>query len=232
MKKNTTTTTTGVMEDLTENPGLKHIAEDIFLNLKPEDLEKCANVNTSWNSIIRKPSFWLQKCIKNGTIDWIDDWKKAIQLTKNTNLEENITQYLEAIHNMNPNDITPSPIYAAAERGHTDVVKLLASRTEDPNAVHPKGLTPIYIAAMEGHVDIIKVLAPLTENPDAPGAAFGKTPMYQASLRHHVDVIRALVPFSDDPIAPWHEFVFNGHSIYGGTIQSRNKEWKCIRLIV
>ena len=51
------------MNLLTQSPGLRHLAETIFMNLSPEDLLfKCQEVNDQWRSIVRNPLIWLKKC--------------------------------------------------------------------------------------------------------------------------------------------------------------------------
>ena len=65
----------------------------------------------------------------------------------------------------------------AAENGHTEIVKILAPLTDNPNAPDENGRTPIHWAAYYGHTEIVKILAPLTDNPNAPDWR-GKTPSY------------------------------------------------------
>ena len=43
--------------------------------------------------------------------------------------------------------------------GHTEVVKILALITENPNVPVVNGFTPIYVAAQKGHSEIVKFLA-------------------------------------------------------------------------
>ena len=50
----------------------------------------------------------------------------------------------------------------------TEIVKILAPLTGNPNAPNKIGKTPIYWAALYGHTEIVKILAPLTDNPNAP----------------------------------------------------------------
>ena len=83
----------------------------------------------------------------------------------------------------NVNDVTP--IYMAAENGHTEIVKILAPLTDNPNAPDEDGWTPIHRAADNGHIEIVKILVPLTENPNAPDNA-GVTPLeitYNAAIK-------------------------------------------------
>ena len=52
--------------------------------------------------------------------------------------------------------------------GLTEIVKILAPLTENPNAPDRNGYTPIICAAHNGHTEIVKILVPLTDNPNAP----------------------------------------------------------------
>ena len=58
------------------------------------------------------------------------------------------------------------PIYKAAWNGHTEIVKILAPLTDNPNAPDKYGCTPMKWA--KGKTEIIKILTSLTEHPDAP----------------------------------------------------------------
>ena len=80
------------MEKLINNPGLKHIAENIFLNLDyDEDIMSCQLINQFSKEILTTPMFWLKKWIRRGlSKDNQIAWKKAIQKTRNTRFENNI----------------------------------------------------------------------------------------------------------------------------------------------
>ena len=56
-------------------------------------------------------------------------------------------------------------ISRAALNGHTEIVKILAPLTDNPNTPERNGRTPIYKAAWKGHTEIVKILASLTDNP-------------------------------------------------------------------
>ena len=63
-----------------------------------------------------------------------------------------------------------------AKNGHSEIVKILASLTEDPNPMALGGLIPIYHAAHLGHTEIVNILAPLTDNPNVLNI-YGDTPI-------------------------------------------------------
>ena len=54
------------------------------------------------------------------------------------------------------------PLYWAAFAGHTEIVKILAPLTNNPNAPNKVGKTPISWAEFRGHTEIIEILTTLT----------------------------------------------------------------------
>ena len=121
------------MEFLTNNPGLQHVAEEIFMNLHPRHLEKCKCVNERWENVINNPSFLVRNLIQFGLIKrFPSKWKKAVRLlTENSaNLfAKHLTNifrmpYLYSDYNM------PHPIHWAVTTGCPKIVELLATSTE------------------------------------------------------------------------------------------------------
>ena len=53
------------MEKIINNPGLQHLAENIFLNLNSEDLKQCQLINQSASKILENPLFWMKKLIQS-----------------------------------------------------------------------------------------------------------------------------------------------------------------------
>ena len=89
------------MDLLTNNPGLQHISEEIFLNLDNENLLKCQKVNKDWEQIINNPNFWLKKCRQHDlTEEDHEDWSKLIKTLKSDDdiLKQSVTTCLKNIH--------------------------------------------------------------------------------------------------------------------------------------
>ena len=81
--------------DFINIPGLQHLAENIFFNLKKEKLEDCRLINESAKEILDDPTFWLKKFVRRGLSKENQiKWMEAIQLTKTTNFEESVLLYL------------------------------------------------------------------------------------------------------------------------------------------
>ena len=84
------------MEKIVNTSGLQHLAENIFLNLNYELLKECFKINSSCREILENPLFWLKLFIQRGlSKENQNDWHRAIQLVKNTDLEKNISSYLK-----------------------------------------------------------------------------------------------------------------------------------------
>ena len=98
-------------EKILSNPGLQHLAENIFWNLDYEDWEVCRGINQSSKRILDNPNQFQQ----------FHNWKKIHSAAK-------------------------SPIYLAASNGHTEIVKILAPLTDNPNAPDNDGKTPSSVA--------------------------------------------------------------------------------------
>lgn len=52
-------------------------------------------------------------------------------------------------------------LHYAAERGHSDMVKLLLAHGTNPNAQEKIGLTPIALAVVCGHINVVQILLEL-----------------------------------------------------------------------
>ena len=84
------------MESFIKNPGLQHLAEEVFLNLDFEKLEVCGLVNESCRQIIDNPMFWLKKFIRRGLSEKNQmAWTEVIRLTRDTDLEAYVMRYLK-----------------------------------------------------------------------------------------------------------------------------------------
>ena len=132
--------------------------------------------------------FWLKKWSFNrGGLSKENqtDWIKALQMTKNTNLETNVVLYIQNIIKIGHFVDGDTPIHHAAREGHLDVIKFLAPLTENPNAPDMYGDTPIHEAASFGNLDVIRFLAPLTENPNKPNKN-GLTPIDVAMKNNYI----------------------------------------------
>ena len=82
------------METITNNPGLQHIAENVFWDLDVKDLKICAQINQSCKQILDDAMFSLRKfvCLSKTSQE---EWVKLIQSVKSSNYENVIISYLQ-----------------------------------------------------------------------------------------------------------------------------------------
>ena len=85
---------TSPMEKILENPGLVHLAENIFSHLNDADVEICQNINQTSKEILDNPMFWLRK-FRNLSQKDQKDWIKDIQSIKNSEKKKAIASYLQ-----------------------------------------------------------------------------------------------------------------------------------------
>ena len=55
-----------ILENFMKNPGLQHLAENIFLNLNYQTLETCTKVNETFQQFLNDPMFWVKRFIQRG----------------------------------------------------------------------------------------------------------------------------------------------------------------------
>ena len=211
-----------MFEKILHNPGLQHLAENIFDNLKFEDLVVSREINQSSKRILDyqmdkpsltsdKPMFLLRKFRSLSKLNQ-KDWIKVIQSEKNSDKGKAISFYLQ--WNLKKEALVDLPCYSSpavqndfrmkiwdisnkweiSSDEDMEIVKMLAPLTENPNAPDKNGKTPIHWAAFNGHNEIVKILVPLTDNPNVPDN-YGHTPIHQAACGGHTEIVKILESF-------------------------------------
>ena len=205
------------METIFSNPGLQHLAEKVFWDLDVEDLKICAKINSSCKMILQNPIFSLNK-FQHLSNDNRKDWIKALQSVKHSdkgiaiisylqwNFKKNASLNLPCYTNATVQDEFRRKIWESCEKEKssdedTEIVKILAPLTDNPNDPAEDGDTPIYWAACNGHTEIIKILITFTDNPNTPDND-GWTPIYWSALNGHTEVTKILAPLTVNPDAP------------------------------
>ena len=205
------------MENIIQNPGLQHITEMIFLNLDLENLQTCQLLNKSCRDVLDNPMFWLKKLRmqKGLSEENHNDWTKAIQLTRNTNVEGNVKLYLQKIIKIGHVVDIPCFIDAdaveksigftfttALEERNLGVLQILASLENNPDPILGYA-RKILNAVIKGHLNVIKILAPITKdlNSICPKlySYYGMTPIHYAAASGNSDALRILAPLTTNP---------------------------------
>ena len=74
-----------------------------------------------------------------------------------------------------------SKIYIAAERGHSEAVRVLVDAKASVNTPRDRGLTPCFIASQNGHETCVAVLLDAKCDLEAGVVDTRETPLYSAS---------------------------------------------------
>ena len=82
------------MEKIINNPGLQHLAENIFWNLNVKDWKICGLINQSCQQILDNPMFWLRKFEHLSKANQ-KDWIKVITSETNSEKKRAIIAYLQ-----------------------------------------------------------------------------------------------------------------------------------------
>lgn len=85
-----------------------------------------------------------------------------------------------------------SPLYAAAVRGHIDVVRLLLNRGAIVRPADPDIPPPLYGAVQGGHRNVVELLLASGADVD-PEAAGGWNALYPAALAGHTEIVELLL---------------------------------------
>jgi ankyrin repeat protein len=116
----------------------------------------------------------------------------------------------------NSEDRNAIPLYIAAERGHTEALKLLLESGTKPD-LSWEGATPLCIAAQNGHVEAVKLLLTAGANPEL--ASKEETPLFIAAQNGQTVVVELLLKngakpntTSNDGATPLYMAAQNGHA--------------------
>jgi len=91
-------------------------------------------------------------------------------------------------------------LFAAADEGCFDCVKLLLAKGADANQARQDGLTPLYVAAHNGDVKCVDLLLSLGADPNLNCAAWG-SPLYRATRSGYKACTTRLLAKGADPNA-------------------------------
>ena len=208
-----------IMDKIINNTGLQHIIEMIFLNLDYEYLQECQLLNKSIKEILENPMFWIKKW-KGLSKESKKDWTKAIQITRNTNIEINVISYIKKAIKIghvvdvpcyiNANVVEKSnefTLKSALKENNLGMVQILAPMVDNPNPRLLKNrclkLSAIDIAAVKGYANMINILAPLIKNPNQPlqcdcstAQPHSMTPLHLAAFYGKAEALKLLVTFT------------------------------------
>ena len=176
-----------IMEAFTKNPGLQHIAEDIFNVLEKKTLLNCSLVNKSWRTTINWPIFWLRK--SKSAPEKSKIWGTLVEKIEDCQIEEE--EFVNVlIKNFKLKALSPLEIVVElAQKGkYPNVVNFILEHVnpestvdvEVTSSVTYKCLTPIHLAAFYGLSETVEKLAKKCGSPIIPSIE-GRTPIHCAA---------------------------------------------------
>lgn len=84
------------------------------------------------------------------------------------------------------------PVHAAAEKGHSDVVRLLLEAKAEPNASSPHGTNALHLATQNGHSEVVRWLLQAGADPNA-AMDLDVTAVHMAALKGYPEVMSLLL---------------------------------------
>ena len=120
----------------------------------------------------------------------IDELIAAMEDNKDLEEIEKIVAGIADVNQAMSNGATP--LFIAAQNGHTETAKLLLEKRADVNQAMSNGATPLYIAAQNDHRETVQLL--ITERADVNQAmSNGATPLYIAAQSGHTETVQLLI---------------------------------------
>ena len=116
------------LEKILKNPGLQHLAENIFGNLNLKYLKVCRGINQSSKEILANPIFWKRK-LEGSLSQKEKDFIKAIQSEKYLKKYKDIISILQWMLEKSPDQNGENSIHREVYNGPTDFIKILATLT-------------------------------------------------------------------------------------------------------
>ncbi|XP_026167012.1 cortactin-binding protein 2 [Mastacembelus armatus] len=116
-------------------------------------------------------------------------------ITSTTSME-NKPNHLDQDHLLYHDHNQTSALFAAAQNGHTECVKLLLSSGSPADASDENGFTPLHVAAAHGHSGCVEAL--LAAGAAVDVAAEGQTSLFLACEAGSLDCVRVLLSAGAD----------------------------------
>ena len=196
------------MEIFTKNPGLQHIAEDIFNILDKKSLIDCRLVNKSWRTIFNWPIFWLRKS-KSTMPENSKTWKILVDQIEDCQIEEEFVNILIKNFKLTPMFPLEIVVELIKKEKYPNIVNFILEHVNPESTVHIevtpyltyRDMTPICLAAFYGLSETVQKLIKKYGSSNIPTSE-GRTPIHYAARNGCLDIVSFLVPFTNHPDAP------------------------------
>ena len=195
------------MDFLTKNPGLQHVAEEIFMNLDHNDVIKSKTVNQYRYRMIVNPTFWLKKCLRNRFLskECKMEWTKLIQTLKTQIYKEKVTNCLMETHGfctLSSMKLDETPLDSAY---YTKDLKLIEYILKSKLTSSSKINEMIHKSIEDKKWSVLEKLVAFADDPNLPNEKDGRTPIQIAATKGNSRVIEILAPLVKNPNAPFNQ---------------------------
>ena len=192
------------MENIFNNPAFAHVLEEIFLNLKVEDLLNCREVSRNFKAVLDQPTFWLKKNQIDGDIQkpYIKFWMNLIQMIRETGLKYNLLKALVTINAKKYKDINMEPMAELVKIGDLDLMKFVLDKREKLEVESletqlKNGMTPLHMAVDLSDTKMVKLMAPYYKNMNCVDI-FKRSSLYYAAVNADMEMMKTLLPLVEN----------------------------------
>ena len=210
-------------EKITKNPGLHHIAEDIYKYLNRKSLMNCRLVNKNSKEILDHSMFWL-KIMKAENIpdDHFSSWKMLIKkLDNRKKLSQDFVLALIKIFSSNKKIWAPLEMVLALgqSKKYPNLVEFMLEHVDSSSKVDikyglwPKGVKltlfkdiyPIHLTAMFGLTELLKKQMKNYESPVIKSKTITAL-IHCSAFNGHLKIVKFLAGLTENPMAKGVEF--------------------------
>lgn len=197
------------MDELTKNPGLEHISQNIFWLLDHESQMTCRQVNHCWKAQLDRPYFWVKKCDSKGQSKELSNaWIHLIRATRGIEngshikqeMRECLMKFYGQFHEFSELNFLNgiSPIHVACICGSLDLLKYISNFKEFLKFSNSDGINPLCHVIWREELEMVKFLAPKLENYNAVSEGIvGATPIYIATMMGRTEIVKFLATMED-----------------------------------
>ncbi len=144
----------------------------------------------------------LEHYREHGDVDKMEILSKTIKLDEltitNPNTSEKITalvKYVQTLkNNVNKKGVLDqTPLFKAAEDGHSGTIRFLIANGADVNAINENGKTPLHFAAKSGHKETVEMLIAAGADVNIRCKSFGRTAIFWPCHNGYKEVAEVLI---------------------------------------
>ena len=201
------------------------LGQQIFKQLRNQDLANSRKVGKSWDSFLNNDSLLWKRRIQK-YYQYQNDFKETWKLLmKNAPIEilKKLAVKIGIFFEMTEDPLDhqqpplPPPLCIIASWGDISLSEYIIQRVGMENSVGKDGLTALHIAAKGGFLQVFKYIAGHLENSN-PSKNDGLTPLHLAAEEGHLEVVKQIAgnlknknPAKNDGWTPYHSAAKEGH---------------------